>query len=79
MKFPIQVTTGDPLRPLGDTEAVRIIVTPLGKRVIKQSALAGMIIGTVSALVINRRNPDNSAAQRRANIAKDAMKGEGKT
>jgi hypothetical protein len=74
MKIPGIEFKGEPLRPLGEKEAVRIIVTPLGKRVIKRGAVATVIIGAVSTFAINRLNARNGA-RTHVGIVKDATEG----
>lgn len=40
--------------PLGDREAVRIIITDHGKKVFKQSALGGLVFGVGLMFTLNR-------------------------
>lgn len=55
MVRPIKFNSGDPLRPFGENEAVRIIITPLGKKVMKQGFLLGAVLGVLTSGVIRAK------------------------
>lgn len=69
-------TSWDPTKgfttPLGEREAVRIIITDHGKKVFKQSALGGMVFGVGLMFTLNRFGSKNLRTQAANTVAKAA-------
>ena len=58
--------------PLGEREAVRVIITDHGKKVFKQSALGGLVFGVGLMLTLNRFGSKKLRSQAAETVAKAA-------